>query len=88
LSPQRLVVVNLAIEHDPNRLVFVGDGLPPAGKIDDGEATKAQSKPRLEVKGRVVWPAVRDGVRHTLYLGSIDTARVQYAYKTTHGRLV
>jgi hypothetical protein len=40
------------------------------------------------MKRRVVWPAVRDGVRHTLYLGSIDTARVQYAYKTTHGRLV
>jgi hypothetical protein len=39
------------------------------------------------VKGRVVWPAVRDGVRHPLYLGSIDAARVQNAYKATHGCL-
>ena len=47
LAPQRLVIVDFAIEHDPARVVFVGHRLTPADPVDDRET--AVSDRRMEV---------------------------------------
>jgi hypothetical protein len=43
LGPHRRVVVDLAVERDPDRLVLVGERLMPAGEIDDAQAAVRES---------------------------------------------
>jgi hypothetical protein len=64
LGVQLAVVVDLAVVHQPDRLVFVGDGLVTAFAIDDAEAavTEADGGP-LERAG-VVGTAMHEGGGH------------------------
>ena len=58
------VVEELAVEGDPDGAVLVGDRLPAAGEVDDGEPSGAEGEAGLAVVVLVVGPAVGDGGGH------------------------
>ena len=77
--PQVAVVVDLAVEDDPNRFVLVSHRLVAAGQVDDREPPKAEGDARLglirraeailgEVRSLVIRPPMPQGVRHPLKL--------------------
>ena len=47
--PQRAVVVDFAVEDDPDRAVFVGQRLMSAGDVEDGEAAMSQGDAGLGI---------------------------------------
>src|ERR1700694_2577209 len=57
---QILVVIDFAVEDDPNAFVFVADGLVAGLDIDDAEAAHGQSDILLYKKAVIVGPAVDD----------------------------
>src|SRR5262245_59216820 len=61
---QLLVVVDLAVEHDPNGSVFVRNRLVAVVQIDDAEAPHAEGNAVGQVDAFVVWSAVDHGVAH------------------------
>src|SRR5262245_39603177 len=85
--PECAVIVDLAVEHDPDRLVFVRDRLAPAGQVNDGQAPKAKPKPRLDVSRSVVWAAVCNGMSHAQHLACLHAPGIENAYKAAHGPL-
>ena len=54
LLAQASVVVDLAVEDDPDRLVFVGDRLVPALQVDDAEPAHADADVPVHVLAVVV----------------------------------
>src|SRR5262249_32201466 len=57
-------IVDFAVEHDPDRLVFVVDGLVSAGEVNDAEPAHAEPGSAAGVDALVVRPAVDDGAAH------------------------
>ena len=58
-------VVDLAVEDDPHRAVFIGHGLVAVGgRIDDRKPPVAQRGGVIGVAARIVRAAVRDRARH------------------------
>jgi hypothetical protein len=60
------MVVNLAVEDDLKRAVFVGHGLVTGGNVNDAQAAMTQPDPILDEDARVVGTAMRDLVAHPL----------------------
>ena len=58
IRPQLRVVVDLAVEDDPHRLVFVGHRLVAAGHIDDRQAPVAEAGGTVDVEAGGVRTAV------------------------------
>src|SRR5262249_4279719 len=88
LGPQRGMVVDLPVEHLPHAAVLVGDGLPPAGKIDDRQTTGTQTHRVADVYPRIVGPAVHEDVPHGDQLAAVHRSPVQidYAHDAAHGQ--
>src|SRR5438105_449011 len=59
------VIVDLSIEDNVNRPVFIGHGLMPAGNIDDRETTMAETNVAVNIDAGIVWAAVRHDVAHS-----------------------
>ena len=81
LRPQLLEVVDLAVEHDPDRAVLVPDGLPPGLEVDDPEAAHAEADARAEVEAVLVRATMRDGRAHGAQLVHGDRTPVE-TYRT------
>src|SRR6187551_1044306 len=64
LRTQRAVIVDLAVEDDPARFVFVGDRLVPALDVDDAETTHAERGPAADQVTGIVRSSVRHGIAH------------------------
>ena len=58
LGDQVLVVVDLAVEDDDHRAVFVEQRLLARGHVDDGQPPVAEAQPGLDVQAALVGPAV------------------------------
>jgi hypothetical protein len=58
------IVIQLAIEDDYDRPVFVGERLVPAGKVDDAQAAHPQPEPIFDEGAPIVGSPVSDGVAH------------------------
>ncbi len=71
---QLAVIVDLAIEHDDDGAVLVGDRLMAARHVDDAEALGAEADAVGDVEALVVRPAVDHGVRHSLQHRSVQDA--------------
>src|SRR5438874_1582376 len=55
-------VVDLAVADHPHRAVLVGDGLGPAGEVDDAEAAMSEPDGSVQVEALAVWaPVGEDG---------------------------
>src|SRR5262249_1140205 len=69
-------IVDLAVENDPDRLVFVVDGLLATGEVDDAEAAHAEAYGATNVDALVSGVAVNDRLAHALDgLGRDDVSR-------------
>jgi hypothetical protein len=66
LRAQLEVVVDLAVEDDPDRAGLVVDRLAAAGKVDDAQSPHAQADARLHVDSLVVRPPVPDDFAHAV----------------------
>ena len=64
LPAQAAVVVNLPIEHDGDRTIFVTDGLPASADIDDAQSAHAERHSIRYVISVGVGAAMRYGVAH------------------------
>ena len=62
--PQLAVVVDLAVEDDPDRAVFVGHRLMPALEVDDAQPAHAERDAVSEIHALIVRAAVHDGRAH------------------------
>src|SRR3569833_3415600 len=64
LPAQILVIVDLAIENDPDRAIFVGYRLVPARKIDDAEPAHADGALPIDVDALIVRTSMTDLSAH------------------------
>src|SRR5262249_53344588 len=83
-------VVDLAVEDDPDRPVFVGERLIARREVDDAQAPMTQADALAEVVAVRVGPAMRDGRRHRRQPIAIDRLRVielQLAGDSAHVRM-
>src|SRR5687768_15782295 len=69
ITAQLVVVVDLAVENDPHRPIFVGQWLIAARAIDDGEAPVSEGVPGRATDGAAVRTAMRSE-EHTSELQS------------------
>ena len=64
-----VMVVDLAVEHNPDLSVFIGHRLLAAGAVDDGKTTMAKLDPGGVERAAAVRPAMVEGVGHGLDRG-------------------
>ena len=65
LGPKISEIVNLAVECEPDRAVFIGHRLPARfGKIDDGEAPVSETRGTVKVGAGAVRPSMGQHVGH------------------------
>src|SRR5216684_3123763 len=65
-------VVNLAVENNPDALVFIVDGLPPAGEVNDAKPTDPKPYWAPRVNPLVVRTAMNDSLAHPTDLVGIN----------------
>src|SRR6185369_9671570 len=70
-GPEGRVVVDLAVEHDPDRAVLVGHGLVPAGHVHDGQPPVAQRHRAVHEQALPVGTTVAQDVAHPLEAGLV-----------------
>ncbi len=58
------VVVDLAVEDDPDGLVLVGERLVASRQINDAQPPVTEYRLRVREDPRIVWPAMGDDVAH------------------------
>ncbi|SRR5260370_19767935 len=84
---QFLVVVNLAVENDPERLIFIGDRLVTGLNVDNAEAAHGQSDVLLDKETVVIGPAVDDLLVHRrqgVAADLLSSIRLDNATDSTH----
>jgi len=80
-------IVDLAIENNPRRSVFIEYGLMSAGKINNAEPTHPQANVPLRKKTFVIRSAVHNGVAHLAdegLLNSLRPVRANHACNPAH----
>src|SRR5579872_5593168 len=81
-------VVNLAVEDNPDRAVFIAHGIAPAGsQVNDGQSPVSQAHTVTGPHSIVIWPPVTNCVRHAADLPWVDGAlrtEINLAYDAAH----
>ena len=67
LTAQFLEVINLSIQHHPDRAIFVAQRLVAAFHIDDAEAPDPKRNRTLKILALIVWPSMNDFREHPLH---------------------
>src|SRR5438132_1445611 len=84
--PKRGVVVDFAVEHNPDGAVLIVDGLVPAAEVYDAKAPHAQANTRLDHEALVVRPTMAHRVahpaQHIFTYFTIGPERCQATYST------
>ena len=86
--PERFEVVDLAIEDDPDRAVFVRHGLVPAAQVDDRQPAMPERDGAVDVQTCIVRPPVSQDVAHPFQHGSVGRfvpRKVDESADATHG---
>ena len=81
------MVVDFTVENDPDRTVFIADGLMSGGEVNNAEAAHSQADPALRVKAIVVWTAMSHDVTHASQDAGIDVRilpELKYSCNSTH----
>ena len=71
---ESLVVVNLAVENNPDGAVFIGDRLMASGEVDDAQSPHTDRATAIDMETFVVGPAMDDLVAHRLDAGGRSQA--------------
>ena len=69
---QLFEVVNLSVEHDPDRLVLIRERLAAAFDVDDGESSVRQAQRAATVETLVIGPTMADGIGHGFQRGALN----------------
>ena len=88
LSAKFTMVVDFAIESDPQIFVFVGKRLMAAGKIDDTQSPVAQTEIVIKVEAFIIRPAMNHGVCGSLEDRSVNRfvcSEIENPANPTHG---
>ena len=88
--PQFLIVVDFAIEDNPDGAIFIRDRLMATFEVDDGESTKTQPYRAREVVALIIGTAMMNRVRHGLHKQGdtlVSGSNIQFSADTTHIRL-
>lgn len=78
------VVVNFAVEYDPNRAVFVANRLMAMGQINDAQAAAAKANAAVDVNTFVIGSPVADGLHHGAYIFCLYASIVIYSTESAH----
>src|SRR5689334_3235902 len=65
-------IVDFPVIDDPYCLIFVVDGLMPAGHVNDAEAPHSQAHRPMRVDAIIIWPTMNDGVAHAPDFGGLN----------------
>src|SRR5262249_1882999 len=86
LSSELGIVVDLAVEDDPHRAVFVRDGLVSVREVDDAQPAHAERDAPAEMNALVVRPTMRHPAAHRadLTLGDRTATRAQDSRDSAH----
>jgi hypothetical protein len=74
LLTQRSMVVNFAVENDPESAIFVADGLMTSDEVDDAQPAHAKSNTALLVYAFVIRAAMYHCPAHLTQNSGIDLA--------------
>ena len=66
------MVVNLTIERDPGRAVFIGHWLMAITEVHNGKTPVPKSNCVAEPRAGIIWPTVGQSVAHDEHLAPID----------------
>src|SRR5437899_586728 len=75
LGTQLRKVVDLAVEYDPDRAIFIEDWLVSAGNVDDAETPHSQPRILLRKQAFIVRPAMHDCLAHAMDGNLFDPLR-------------
>jgi hypothetical protein len=81
------MIVNLAIEYDPNCAVFVADGLMSGREVNDAKAPYSQPDTTVRVNSLIIRTAMNHGLAHFPKMPRIDMPgppELQYTGDSTH----
>ncbi len=70
------VVVRFAVEDDPQRFVFIGDGLVATCHINNGEPPHRQADAGLNMEAVAIGSAMEDGFGHRFERATLGDSRV------------
>jgi hypothetical protein len=87
LFAQDCVVIDFSIKNDPNRAVFIADGLMSAGDIHDAQAAHANSDVALRVDALIVGPSMDHGSAHppqNAFIHPCVPVTLDYPSNSTH----
>src|SRR5579859_1683892 len=66
ISAKFRIIVNLTIQHHPQRAVFIGNGLMAGAEINDAETAKPKADSRARKNAFVVGASMNDGLVHAM----------------------
>ena len=81
------MVVDLAVENDPDRIVLIADWLVAGSQVNDTQAAHPQADLALCEEAVVIGPAVRHYIAHTPQDAGIDVpvfAELEYSRNSAH----
>src|SRR5262249_33879096 len=90
-GPEVAVVVDLPVEHHPDRAVLVGQRLVPARQIDDAEPAHSEPDRTVRVDALVVRTPVMDGLTHCANNSGVDRFApvfMKLSGYAAHGRVI
>jgi hypothetical protein len=85
------VIINFAVERDPDGLVLIGDGLVTARQIDDAQAAVSQAHGSIQVKALIIRPSMRHRVRSALKrngVGGLTRTEIVNSTNAAHKQLL
>jgi hypothetical protein len=74
LRNELLVVVDLAIEDNHDRTIFIEQRLLPGSNVNNGKASMSKPNTGLNMQATVIGPAMPLGVVHALQHGTVNFA--------------
>ena len=86
---QFLIIVDFAVEHHDDALVFVVERLLAGGQVDDRQPAMAKPDARFEVHPAFIRPPMKKGLVHALEEAAVDFApppAVKYSGDSAHYR--
>ena len=89
-GPELRIIIDLAVEDDPDRPRFVADGLGAGREVDDAQAGVAEPGEVVEVEALLVGAPVGEGGRHggqALRGGAAFAPRIEDPGDAAHGSL-
>ena len=60
------IVVNFAVQHHPQRSIFIRERLMAAGQVDDAQAAKSEAEPGVGENTFIIGTAMNDRLGHAM----------------------